>query len=71
MRGVFLPELLCEYRRHDRSMTDTRARKNMDSLQAEMALRYPEIFNREARILAVDQDLIGEQHQFTVSRLHA
>jgi lipopolysaccharide biosynthesis protein len=57
MRGVFLPELLCEYRRHDRSMTDTRTRKNLDSLQAEMALRYPEIFNREARILTVDQDL--------------
>jgi hypothetical protein len=38
-------------------MTDTRARKNMDSLQAEMALRYPEIFNREAGILTVDQDL--------------
>jgi glycosyltransferase involved in cell wall biosynthesis len=57
MRGVFLPELLCEYRRHTRSMTHTRSRKNMDSLAAEMALRHPEIFNREARICPIDQDL--------------
>jgi glycosyltransferase involved in cell wall biosynthesis len=44
LRGVFLPELLCEYRRHSQSMTDTRLRPNLVSLHAEMAARYPAIF---------------------------
>ena len=47
MRGVFVPELLCEYRRHGQSMTNARTKHNLDPLVAEMALRYPEIFNYE------------------------
>jgi glycosyltransferase involved in cell wall biosynthesis len=45
LRGVFVPELLCEYRRHEKSMTNISTRKNFDTLFAEMALRYPEIVN--------------------------
>jgi glycosyltransferase involved in cell wall biosynthesis len=43
-RGIFLPELLCEYRRHDQSMLNIRTNKNHVALIAEMALRYPGIF---------------------------
>ena len=56
LRGVFLPELLCEYRRHSQSMTDRRTLPNLVSLHAEMAARYPAIFNREARTLATNED---------------
>jgi glycosyltransferase involved in cell wall biosynthesis len=44
IRGVFVPELLCEYRRHGRSMLNSRTNANSDALTAEMALRFPEIF---------------------------
>ncbi len=56
LRGVFVPELLCEYRRHGRSRQDTSANKNLETLVPQMALRYPEIFNSEARTLPIDQD---------------
>jgi Rhamnan synthesis protein F/Glycosyl transferase family 2 len=57
MRGVFLPELLCEYRRHGQSRQDTSANLNLGTLRPQMALRYPEIFNREARMFTIDEDL--------------
>ncbi len=50
MRGVFVPELLCEYRRHGESRSEVEARKSHDVLVAQMALRYPAIFNPQARI---------------------
>lgn len=56
LRGVFLPELLCEYRRHGRSMLQMRTNTNLDALYAEMALRYPEIFNRAAQLTPVEED---------------
>jgi glycosyltransferase involved in cell wall biosynthesis len=56
LRGVFVPELLCEYRRHGTSMTSSRTVNNLPSLTAEMALRYPEIFDREARVLPPEDD---------------
>jgi len=57
LRGVFVPELLCEYRRHGTSITNSRTKKKLPSLEAEMALRYPDIFHREARTPTIDQDL--------------
>jgi glycosyltransferase involved in cell wall biosynthesis len=45
MRGVFVPELLCEYRRHNQSRTEVEAADNYETLLAQMALRYPMIFN--------------------------
>ena len=50
LRGLFVPELLCEYRMHDSSRSNLHTNKNFSSLEAEMALRYPDIFHREARI---------------------
>ena len=47
LRGVFVPELLCEYRKHRKSMTNAGTTENFDTLTAEMALRYPEIFNAD------------------------
>lgn len=43
-RGVFLPELLCEYRVHSESMLRTHTRKDQKSLALEMALRHPALF---------------------------
>jgi glycosyltransferase involved in cell wall biosynthesis len=47
LRGVFVPELLCEYRRHGQSMSNTQTKINFNQLLAEMMLRHPQIFNRE------------------------
>jgi len=44
--GVFVPELLCEYRVHSASMTHTRTAKYGNSLMAEMALRHGALFGR-------------------------
>jgi glycosyltransferase involved in cell wall biosynthesis len=44
--GVFLPELLCEYRVHGSSMLRTRTNLNSKELSAEMALRHPTLFAR-------------------------
>ena len=56
LRGLFVPELLCEYRMHDSSRSTLHANKNVSSLEAEMALRYPDIFHREARIAPPEED---------------
>lgn len=42
--GVFLPEMLCEYRVHGNSMTRTSTEIHVHSLISEMNLRHPEIF---------------------------
>jgi glycosyltransferase involved in cell wall biosynthesis len=42
--GVFLPELLCEYRVHGASMLRTRTNNNHSALLAEMWLRHPKLF---------------------------
>jgi len=44
LRGVFLPEVLCDYRVHDASMLRSRTYKHHDALMAEMALRHPSLF---------------------------
>jgi GT2 family glycosyltransferase len=44
--GVFLPELLCEYRVHSSSMLRTRTNFKSKALSAEMALRHPTLFAR-------------------------
>lgn len=44
--GVFLPELLCDYRVHGESMLRTRTNKYYDALMAEMRLRHPGLFHR-------------------------
>lgn len=51
LEGVFIPELLCEYRVHDSSMLRTRTNPNGKELMAEMALRHPALF------LAEDEDI--------------
>jgi glycosyltransferase involved in cell wall biosynthesis len=45
-RGVYLPELLCEYRVHGSSMLRTRTDLHAHSLMMEMALRHPALFRR-------------------------
>jgi glycosyltransferase involved in cell wall biosynthesis len=42
--GVFVPELICEYRVHAASMVRTRSIPNILALNAELALRHPSIF---------------------------
>jgi len=42
--GVFLPELLCDYRVHSASMLRSRTNKHHDTLMAEMRLRHPKLF---------------------------
>ena len=42
--GVFLPELLCEYRVHGTSMLRTRTNNNHLALTVEMRLRHPNLF---------------------------
>jgi hypothetical protein len=42
-RGVFLPEILCEYRMHGASMIN-RTNLQAGELTAEMTLRHPKIF---------------------------
>jgi glycosyltransferase involved in cell wall biosynthesis len=46
--GVYLPELLCEYRVHETSMLRTRTDSFKKSLEAEMALRHPALLRRWA-----------------------
>ena len=41
LRGVFLPELLCEYRVHGSSRSYTT--QNYDTVMAEMSLRHPRV----------------------------
>ena len=43
-RGVFLPELLCQYRVHSASMVHTRTNYQRRSLSLEMVLRHPRVF---------------------------
>jgi glycosyltransferase involved in cell wall biosynthesis len=43
--GVFLPELLCDYRVHAASMLRSRTNKHHDALMAEMRLRHPSVFS--------------------------
>jgi hypothetical protein len=57
LRGVFVPELLCEYRRHGMSRQDTTANINLDTLLPQIALRYPNIFNFEPWTPSIDEDL--------------
>jgi glycosyltransferase involved in cell wall biosynthesis len=47
LEGVFLPELLCEYRVHSTSMLRTRTNHHAMALMAEMALRHPRLFSPE------------------------
>ena len=42
--GVFLPELLCDYRVHAASMLRSRTNKHHAALMAEMRLRHPSLF---------------------------
>ena len=42
--GVFLPELLCEYRVHGTSMLRSRTNNNYTALKVEMQLRHPNLF---------------------------
>jgi len=45
--GVFVPELLCEYRVHAGSMLRTSTNDHYATLMAEMALRHPSLFARQ------------------------
>ena len=70
MRGVFVPELLCEYRSHGRFRQDTQVNKSLDVLTSRMSLQYPEIFNQEARIVSGAEDLsisIPLNYDFTLT----
>jgi hypothetical protein len=53
LRGVFLPELLCEYRVHGSSRTYTT--QKYDTVMAEMSLRHPRVV-RPARLAGGDSD---------------
>jgi len=48
LRGVFLPEVLCDYRVHAASMLRLRTNQHYDALMAEMALRHPRLFAARA-----------------------
>jgi glycosyltransferase involved in cell wall biosynthesis len=48
LKGVFLPELLCDYRIHGASMLRTRTNIHYDALMVEMRLRHPVLFRRSA-----------------------
>jgi glycosyltransferase involved in cell wall biosynthesis len=43
-KGIFVPELLCEYRQHKSSMLNTHTNNYVNSLKSEMAIRHPNIF---------------------------
>jgi glycosyltransferase involved in cell wall biosynthesis len=43
-KGLFLPELLCEYRIHSTSMLRNRTNNSHTALKAEMRLRHPKLF---------------------------
>jgi glycosyltransferase involved in cell wall biosynthesis len=45
LRGVFLPEVLAEYRVHGSSRTGTQSVTSFQAMSPEMALRYPSLFN--------------------------
>jgi glycosyltransferase involved in cell wall biosynthesis len=45
-RGIYLPELVCEYRVHEHSMLRTRTDSRQRSLSLEMALRHPGLLAR-------------------------
>ena len=47
LEGVFLPELLCDYRVHRGSMLHTRTNIHAKALAAEMRLRHPRVFDRQ------------------------
>ncbi len=57
LEGVFIPELLCEYRAHKRSMLRG-MEGNLGSIhaaiKAELALRYPDLFNPEPNWISVN-----------------
>ena len=55
LRGVFLPELLCEYRVHASSRSNTT--QSYDTVMAEMSLRHP----RLVKFLAPDR--VGSEEQ--------
>jgi glycosyltransferase involved in cell wall biosynthesis len=57
LRGVFIPELLCEYRRHIQATMNTRPNLKLNQSRAEMEARHPEIFNFRPRTATVDEDL--------------
>ena len=44
--GVFLPELLCEYRVHSTSMLRNRTNDHHTALKLEMQLRHPKLFRK-------------------------
>lgn len=48
LEGVFLPELLCDYRVHGASMLRTRTNIHYEALMAEMRLRHPVLFHGRA-----------------------
>ena len=48
-RGVFLPEILCEYRVHKSSMLRMRTAHYTKPLMAELILRHPRIFANETK----------------------
>jgi glycosyltransferase involved in cell wall biosynthesis len=48
LKGVFLPELLCDYRIHGASMLRTRTNIHYDALMVEMRLRHPVLFRSSA-----------------------
>jgi glycosyltransferase involved in cell wall biosynthesis len=48
LKGVFLPELLCDYRIHGASMLRTRTNFHYDALMVEMRLRHPVLFRSSA-----------------------
>ena len=47
--GVFLPELLCEYRVHGTSMLRSRTNNHYMALDMEMRLRHPKLFQATIR----------------------
>jgi glycosyltransferase involved in cell wall biosynthesis len=44
LEGVFLPEVLCDYRVHSESRTSAQGKALREAQMAEMALRYPGLF---------------------------
>lgn len=47
LEGVFLPEVLCDYRVHAESRTGLQTKALREAQMAEMALRHPALFNAD------------------------
>jgi glycosyltransferase involved in cell wall biosynthesis len=61
LHGVFLPEVLCDYSVHQDSRTTTQTKAHHEAQMAEMALRYPALFETLADCPAASLAVISSR----------